>query len=1728
MVENELIAKLCCETLKFKLGPKSDSSDLGVERPAIRVKTLLPEEIKCFLSEWERETNGTPFEKVRVLIASDAEIDVDIKFRADPKHSITYYRNHNDQGLVYIHTKNQSDEESQKNIFTIRERNLLDGSLDEAGQFNAEEKLISICWEAANGKSRPKPGELNSKMTSIRTFLERQNVPVGLRQYISFVYGVCKRLSTVGGAGLDEGSQFQAVGESLESLGMFPDPDWSDSTADSRRLILNYRLSDGQNPGGIDQEDVELIQRIDETRFKDRDGNPQGAEEGKKNKELCLNFVRNRSFETRSCIEFWVYQQLFASEKAAGVPLGEKVDAEIEAAEHDLKVKSGEGRVEEFRSLGIIDALNDKEQDTARYFLEYESDKGLAPLSSLIKDSTAKILKKIAYPAARKFKDPFTQIVNLLKTSDNPKELEGATLLLKPGRDAENFPHLMGLFSFLYSKSLEEIAEASSVDSGSVALRLDSALTKIRSVPELPDLADEDMDDEDPKAAPVWDAGLPISIECYRVNSEGKKEVIDLAGASELLWLPDDVEWLAMLWILLCADDAPSQEQLLGIDGADYAAAIEGVVQRRQPAGDFFETFNLDQDVSEHSVIKELLCARSDFRTSVTKNGFSISDMNEYVSRWQKIVSDARSQFVPNGSLDTRLNTVISFDVINWTNSALMLGFHPLRLRWLARYLTELKNVCILALGFALETNPGNEDFYLSCLSSLSPHSQPPVLANSSRTLMVPVAEHGFSELFAAIKREGASTAFWKAELDSVSLGVISNEIDSYLNAHPYKEDGLKLLFLMPSGGDFPKKLVESIRKNNARDIPIHCHVFCPKAEWDPLIASFQRLHTDNRIKRTGLLNPPIQLFLMDLDSPMEAAKKIRNEAYDITVVPNFFGDRVEVNEFSEQSVEQLPGQHHVLYDHSEYIDRDADAGAVSIVLKPRLPDELLCDWSTMNVRLLRSEAISPDKPDNIDFVKLKIRFEDAEDLFSAIHEASHWVITLDHYVGRDQIESLPNRPDVLNVKEGVGQNNLYTLIVSSSAGKEFVIKRLARKISRLTKTSDNVLAEDLAKEVYDEIRGVAPSLILRSLGLSRITEEVIGVMIGKRIAEREYLPEDPANTVSIWISLDEHLEWFRGGISADRADLCRIDFSRINGRLAVGLLVLEAKLRKSYDSHGVDQVERTLALLRFALQPKNENGESPDARYWRQSILNAINSVSDSAVVSTATSSRTDRISHEDLDSFREGDYQLLYCRGMYSNCLYETQTKQRSKEGEVDVFRVGSEEIFSLLRQRLSEVSTPSGSGDIAEELNKTDDKSVLDETSDTKSVAGAKMAANGAPEVPATRVGTSPLGRPPEVNPANDVSIERSVRGMPEVEMRRMYQKILDCLEEFDVNVETPNDGLPEFVEGPASVKFRLKTGRGVRPDKIIGESNTLHNALELEHHQSLHFTLDRGTVNIDVPKKEEDRYYVSTEEMWKKCKSPDGDAFAIPLGENQEGEIISIDFSSSRSPHLLIGGETGSGKSEALNTILYGMIHFYSPEQVQLVLVDPKQVELASFEGMPHVRGPIRYADTDAVEALEQAVQEMQERYTLFRDHAVRSLSEYNNKLGQGRRLPRIVVVLDEYADLVAEPEAKKAIEKNMGRLSAKARACGIHVIIATQKPSAETLSTTIRSNLPAQLALKCRGRQESVIVMGEAGAESLNGKGDAYLKIEGRLERVQCGLYKGPKALVDGVLAASSG
>lgn len=323
-----------------------------------------------------------------------------------------------------------------------------------------------------------------------------------------------------------------------------------------------------------------------------------------------------------------------------------------------------------------------------------------------------------------------------------------------------------------------------------------------------------------------------------------------------------------------------------------------------------------------------------------------------------------------------------------------------------------------------------------------------------------------------------------------------------------------------------------------------------------------------------------------------------------------------------------------------------------------------------------------------------------------------------------------------------------------------------------------------------------------------------------------------------------------------------------------------------------------------------------------------------------------------------------------------------------------------------------------------------------------------------------------------------------------------KLQSTLDSFGVRAT-----ITDYSCGPAVTRFELQPEQGVKVSKIVGLADDIKLNLAAADIRIEAPIPGKAAVGIEIPNKENVavmfRDLIESENF---VKFPSDIAFAV--GKDISGQVVVADIA--KMPHLLIAGATGSGKSVCINTIIMSILYKASPEDVKMIMIDPKVVELTAYNGIPHLLIPVVTDPKKAAGALNWAVVEMTKRYQMFAEYNVRNLKGYNKKVEEVReqvgkeestleKLPQIVVIVDELADLmmVAHGEVEDAIV----RLSQLARAAGIHLIIATQRPSVDVITGLIKANVPSRIAFAVSSLVDSRTILDMSGAEKLLGKGD---------------------------------
>ena len=325
-----------------------------------------------------------------------------------------------------------------------------------------------------------------------------------------------------------------------------------------------------------------------------------------------------------------------------------------------------------------------------------------------------------------------------------------------------------------------------------------------------------------------------------------------------------------------------------------------------------------------------------------------------------------------------------------------------------------------------------------------------------------------------------------------------------------------------------------------------------------------------------------------------------------------------------------------------------------------------------------------------------------------------------------------------------------------------------------------------------------------------------------------------------------------------------------------------------------------------------------------------------------------------------------------------------------------------------------------------------------------------------------------------------------------LRATALKLEQTLQNFGVGVHVTNASC-----GPSVTRYELQPDQGVKVSKIVGLADDIKLNLAVADLRIEAPIPGKAAVGIEVPNKENTavmlRDLLESKEF-KASTSP----ITFAVGKDIAGKVVVADIA--KMPHLLVAGATGSGKSVCINTLIMSIIYKADPDSVKLILVDPKVVELSVYNGIPHLMIPVVTDPKKAAGALNWAVAEMEKRYKLFAEYNVRDLKGFNAKVEKGetgdeikKKLPQIVIIIDELADLMMV--APGEVEGAICRLAQLARAAGLHLVVATQRPSVNVITGLIKANMPSRIAFSVTSGVDSRTIIDMNGAEKLLGKGD---------------------------------
>jgi S-DNA-T family DNA segregation ATPase FtsK/SpoIIIE len=356
------------------------------------------------------------------------------------------------------------------------------------------------------------------------------------------------------------------------------------------------------------------------------------------------------------------------------------------------------------------------------------------------------------------------------------------------------------------------------------------------------------------------------------------------------------------------------------------------------------------------------------------------------------------------------------------------------------------------------------------------------------------------------------------------------------------------------------------------------------------------------------------------------------------------------------------------------------------------------------------------------------------------------------------------------------------------------------------------------------------------------------------------------------------------------------------------------------------------------------------------------------------------------------------------------------------------------------------------------------------------------------------------------------DRTKNPIDEKELEQISRLVEEKLLEFGVKAEVVG-----VFPGPVITRFELNLAPGVKASKVTGLSQDIARSLSAKSVRVVEVIEGKSVIGVELPNKYRETVFF-TDVISAPAFAKSSSHLAMAIGSDISGKPVIADLA--KMPHLLVAGTTGSGKSVAVNTMIVSILYKSSPEDVRMIMIDPKQVELSVYNGIPHLLAEVVTDMKEAANALRWCVGEMERRYKLMSSLGVRNLKGYNEKVLNAieageplidptwqpndaftqtppllEKLPAIVILVDEFADMMMV--AGKKVEELIARIAQKARAAGMHLILATQRPSADVITGLIKANIPTRMALRVQSRMESRIILDQQGAEQLLGMGDMF-------------------------------
>ncbi|MFQ3682624.1 DNA translocase FtsK [Roseiflexus sp.] len=960
----------------------------------------------------------------------------------------------------------------------------------------------------------------------------------------------------------------------------------------------------------------------------------------------------------------------------------------------------------------------------------------------------------------------------------------------------------------------------------------------------------------------------------------------------------------------------------------------------------------------------------------------------------------------------------------------------------------------------------------------------------------------------------------------SQAVDTLISVIQDYLETHPFVQDGLNIVLLECKHSALPIMLLEKlIQKSRKATLPQRIHITVHTSQHGATI--YRRVdewltNEPERTEREGAAYlPPITVNV--LECPLNDAISQTSPA-DIVFLVDFFtqyGRRLK----PKLVPRQVAQQEDIVYAY-QIRPEPFEEGEVyrRLRLTPTAKPEilrlfLLCQYAGSPV----ADNPLPKNTDDIDLYAI-CSLEQWQDLLQQLHEHFNWVVCYDETIDRFLLRAASqNNVQIIRYALGLGAQRLHHLTISSSGRtQDIVVQRLASRLEQILPRLTRDQCHRVAAHLADRANAISGDMVLRAAGPGEFLNELIGLVAAIFETEQTFFQQHPDSLI-VWILLDDFKHWFSGG---KIPDLLFVGLSATEDRPIVEIQVIEAKCVNShaFESEARDarmQIRRGVSRLINAFRA---GGAHLDAPYWYDQIYRAI-------AGNLQLTDRTQELWTAIGEHLYRGDFQVIasghsriFCHdgqaGVINGPSEKLLNEKASDAPDVPLYEhcYGVRELVAVLRT-------------LTRQTSGIDQEGILDWDTTRAPVAVAIPSVHPNNPDQSHQPAQSSSSRPetddepsPDTNKRQTVSeqpefigetplaptepVQRWDNTLPPVDtawLQRTAHEIEQSLRVRDIRFY-PID-VADADQGPSIVRFKLRLKPNQQLSKIQSQAKDLARELRLRHPPFIDNVPGTHFIGIDIPR--EPRATVYLQPLLTSLPNPGPAELPVIIGMSPDGEVVIEDLA--EFPHLLVAGATKSGKSVFLRNLLLSLLAVYRPGQIELLIIDPKKTDFTIFDGLPYLRGGSVIVEIRAAcEALlELARGEMPRRQRVIANRSMK-IKTFNQRFPE-EALPPIVAIVDEYHLLKSQMDKKEqeAFEQQLSILAAAARAVGIHLVVATQRPSADVITSTIKANLDARIALRVASSTNSRVILDTSGAENLLGHGDMlFRRSDGSIIRLQ--------------------